>query len=184
MKNKNIVFSANSLWFIYNFYEGLIKEFQRINFNVIAVGKRDHTNILLKKLGVTVIEIPFESKSGNPIKNLILLINYIEIYLKVKPCCILNFTIKSNIYGSIAAKIFSIPCINTQPGLGTIFMYNNIKSLIAKLLFKFTQNYPLKIFVLNYNDYFTLLRYKLASIKKLTIIPGSGIDIDKFSPNM
>ena len=179
---KKIIFSANSLWFIYNFYEGLIREFQNKNYEIFVTGKSDHTVELLKEMGVYVIEIPFASKSSNPIKDLGILFNYLKIYKKIKPDCVLNFTIKANIYGAVAAKYFSIPCINTQPGLGTVFMYNNLKSLIAKILFKITQNYPLKIFVLNKNDYNTLLVNKLVPKKKLTIIPGSGIDIDKFSP--
>ena len=183
MANK-VILSANSLWFLYNFYGGLIKEFQKIGFDVIVTGKSDHTISLLKEMGVLVIEIPFDSKSGNPLRNLNILFNYFKIIRIYRPICVLNFTIKANIYGAIAANFFSIPCINTQPGLGTVFMYKNVKSQVAKYLFKLTQSHPLKVFVLNYDDYYILLNNKLVPEEKISVVPGSGIDLEKFSPSI
>jgi glycosyltransferase involved in cell wall biosynthesis len=180
--SKKIIFSANSLWFLYNFYGGLIKEFQKLNYEIIVVGKKDKTVPFFKDMGVLVIEIPFASKSGNPLKNLSILFSYIKIFKKTKPVSVLNFTIKANVYGAIAARLFSIPCINTQPGLGTVFMYNNFVSFVAKMMYKFTQNYPRKIFVLNNEDYDLLVNSKLVPKEKTEIIRGSGIDIEKFSP--
>jgi glycosyltransferase involved in cell wall biosynthesis len=181
MGNK-IIFSANSLWFLYNFYGSLMEEFQKLGFEVIATGKSDHSVPLLKEIGVSVIEIPFDSKCGNPVKNLSILFNYMKTFRKTKPACILNFTIKANVYGTIAARLFSIPCINTQPGLGTVFMYKSFSCIMARFLYKLTRNYPLKIFVLNEEDYKELLTRKLAEKEKLEVIRGSGIDIEKFAP--
>jgi glycosyltransferase involved in cell wall biosynthesis len=178
-----IILSANKLWFLYNFYGGLIKEIQKLGYDVHVIGGGGNIDYeSLKEMDVSVTEIPFVSKSGNPLKNLSILVNYIKIFKKIRPACVLNFTIKANIYGAAAARLFSVPCINTQPGSGTVFLYNNFVSLTAKILYKSTQKYPEKIFVLNKEDYDLLTNNKLVPKNKVEIIPGSGIDMEKFSP--
>jgi len=181
MKRK-IIFSANSLWFLYNFYSGLMLEFKNIGFDVVAIGKCDHTFSLIRELGISAIAIPFKSKSAGILSNSCILFNYLKLFKKYRPVCILNFTIKANIYGAIIARLFSIPCVNTQPGLGTVFLHGGLKSVIAKILYKHTAHYPCKLFVLNDDDYQLLLNTKLVPPEKLEIVHGSGIDIEKFAP--
>jgi glycosyltransferase involved in cell wall biosynthesis len=112
-----------------------------------------------------------------------LTIELLWIYYKVRPDIILHFTIKPNIYGTIAARILNIPVINNVCGLGTIFMKKSFVSIIGSLLYKLAFRYPRKVFFQNTDDLQLFTGKKLISPIIAEIIPGSGVDLNKFSPS-
>jgi glycosyltransferase involved in cell wall biosynthesis len=93
-----------------------------------------------------------------------------------------HFTIKPNIYGAIAAKLLGLKVINNITGLGTTFIHNNFISMIVRLLYRISQPFADKVFCQNQDDLELLKNNGLVNKKKLILVPGSGIDIEKFSP--
>ena len=55
----------------------------------------------------------------NLFKDIKTFINLLGIYKKVKPDIVCHFTVKPNIYGSIAARVFKVSSLNKITGLGT-----------------------------------------------------------------
>ena len=56
-------------------------------------------------------------KGTNPVKDAALTRRFYQIYRRERPDVVLHYTIKPNIYGSIAAKMAGIPSINNVSGL-------------------------------------------------------------------
>jgi len=98
------------------------------------------------------------------------------------PNVVLFYTIKPNIYGSLAAVILGIPVISNISGLGTVFLNNNLSSKIARLLYKVAMKIPKKVFFQNSYDKDLFIKLKLVDVSKTDIIPGSGINTNKFKP--
>ncbi len=117
----------------------------------------------------------------NPFKDICYFFSLLNIYLKEKPQYIFHYTIKPNIYGSIAAAILKIPSTSMIAGLGYVFTHKNIGSKIAIFLYRFAMRFPEKIFVLNkYNRDF-IIKKKIANKDKIIFLKGGeGINLHKF----
>jgi glycosyltransferase involved in cell wall biosynthesis len=149
-------------------------------FRVIALAPKDNYSVKLQEEGFEWIELPFDNSSTNPIKESMQIRYFHNIYKKIKPNILLHYTIKPNIYGTLAAKMLKIPVINNVSGLGTVFLNNTISSRIAKQLYKFSFRYVNKVFFQNDDDLNLFVRNGLIASKYTDRIPGSGIDIDSF----
>jgi len=105
------------------------------------------------------------------------------LYSKIRPDLILHYTIKLNIYGTIAAGILNIKSINVITGLGYVFLKKGILSIIVKILYKFAFKFSSVVIFQNKEDYEFLIQRKIVSKEKARIIESSGIDTSYFSPN-
>ena len=123
-----------------------------------------------------------DSRGANPIKDSALIIELWSIYRKVRPDVALHFTIKPNIYGTLAAAMLGIPSINNVCGLGTVFLKDNIISAIAMKLYKISFRFADKVFFQNPDDLQLFISKKLIREGVADIVPGSGINLKYFSP--
>jgi glycosyltransferase involved in cell wall biosynthesis len=123
-----------------------------------------------------------DNKGSNPIKDLLLLKNLYKAYRKLGVDVVLHFTIKPNIYGTIAATLAGIPCVSNITGLGTVFIRDNMTSKIAKLMYKVALRYPKVVFFQNPDDRQLFLDQKLVKKEITDILPGSGINLKRFVP--
>jgi galacturonosyltransferase len=58
-------------------------------------------------------------RSKNPLHDVSLLYSYIKLIKNVRPCVVLTYTVKPNIYGGIACQLTHTPYIANVTGLGT-----------------------------------------------------------------
>ncbi len=175
-----IAIVINTSWNIYNFRLGLIKSFIERGDEVIAIAPKDDFSELLMQEGCAFIPVEMDTKGSNPIKDLLLIYRLYKTYKKTKPDVILQYTIKPNIYGSIAARFLKIPTICNVSGLGTVFLKDDLLSKISRLLYKFAFTFPAKIFFQNNDDKTLFLDQKLIHSTLTETIPGSGINLEKF----
>jgi glycosyltransferase involved in cell wall biosynthesis len=127
-------------------------------------------------------KVRMDSRGANPIKDFALIIELWSIYRKIKPAIVLHYTVKPNVYGTIAATLLKIPVVNNVCGLGTVFLKKNLVSAIAIQLYKWTFRFPKKIFFQNGDDLDLFVKRKLVDSEAVDLIPGSGVDLDKFQP--
>ena len=175
-----IVISINTTWNIYNFRLNLIKALQNEGHQIIAVAPRDNYVYKLESIGVQCYHIVMNPKGTNPIKDLGLTYKYFKLFKKLKPDCILSYTIKPKIYGNFAARLLNVPTINNISGLGTLFIKKSIATHIGKLLYKLSLSSSYYVFFQNSDDKLLFTSNKLVSAKIASVIPGSGVDVNKF----
>ncbi|WP_291726198.1 glycosyltransferase family 4 protein [Bernardetia sp.] len=172
---------VNSSWNIYNFRAGLIKAFLK-HHEVIAIAPNDGYKESLEEMGCIFEAVPMECKGTNPISDAILVKRLVDVYKKHKLDVVLHYTIKPNIYGTIAAKLLKIPSINNVTGLGTVFLREGISSKIAQYLYRFTFRFPKIVFFQNKDDRELFVNKKLINESIARLLPGSGIDTNHFAP--
>ena len=173
----------NTSWNIYNFRKGLILSLIDKGNEVITIAPKDKFTYKLMDLGCRHIPVKMDSRGANPIKDFLLIWELYYIYKKIKPDIILHYTIKPNIYGTIAASWLGIPVINNVCGLGTMFLKDNLVSRIAILLYRIAFRFPSKIFFQNDDDRQLFIKMKIVSQKVSDLIPGSGINTSDFTPS-
>lgn len=162
---------------------GLIKALQDQNHDVIVIAPEDDYTPKLTEAACTFYKVKMDSRGANPIKDFALIFELYSIYKKAKPDVVLHYTIKPNIYGTLAASILRIPAVNNVCGLGTVFLQKNLVSKVASFMYRFAFRFPKKVLFQNDYDERLFIKNKLVDKKITDVIPGSGIDINKFKPS-
>ena len=180
--NKKIVISINTSWNIINFRMGLLKALQKEGYEIVVVAPEDKYSELFKTHNFKYYDVSINNKGSNPIEDIKLTFDYYKLFKEIQPDIILNYTIKPNIYGTIAASMLNIKTINNIAGLGTLFVDENIITKIAKYLYKYSQSKASHVFFQNSDDYKLFTDKKLVDINKCGVLPGSGVDTNIFKP--
>jgi glycosyltransferase involved in cell wall biosynthesis len=149
---------------------------------VHTIAPNDEYTFRLIEAGCIHHRVRMDSRGANPIKDSALIFELYHIYKKVRPDIILHFTIKPNVYGTLAAALLKIPVVNNVCGLGTVFLKNNFVSVIAILLYRISFRFANKVFFQNPDDLDLFIEKKLVPSENVDIVPGSGIDLEKFHP--
>ena len=177
-----IAIVLNTSWNIYNFRMNFVKELLKNGHEVHTVAPQDDYTHFLTEVGCKHHRVRMDSRGANPIKDSALIIELWSIYRKIKPDVVLHYTIKPNVYGTLAASMLNIPVINNVCGLGTVFLKDNLISAIAMSLYKFSFRFAKKVFFQNSEDLQLFIEKGLVSAETVDLLPGSGIDLDKFKP--
>jgi len=176
-----IVICLNTSWNIYNFRLNLARELKYSGYKVILVSPYDQYSEILNK-EFEYYNIFMNNKGTNVIQDLKTIIQFYKLYKKIKPEVVLNFTIKPNIYGNIACQMLHIKTINNISGLGTVFINESMVTKIVKFLYKFALKSSFKVFFQNIDDQTLFLKNRLVKYNKTEVLPGSGVDTNKFMP--
>jgi len=179
---KTILLTANSSWYLYNFRGSSIKRLLSKGYKVVCISPHDNYTSKLQLLGCGWNNIKINSKTKNPFVDLLLIYDLFMAYKLHKPIVIFHFTIKPNIYGTWAATLSGIPSINNISGLGTAFLQGGLLSFFVRFLYKISQPLAHQVFSQNDEDYYLLINENLVPKNKLYKLPGSGVDIQRFTP--
>lgn len=182
MKRKKVVVVSNSSWSIFNYRLNLIKSLIKNDFEVSLIAPSDEYYSKLKDEGYQIYEIFMNNKGINPIDDLRIIFELANLYKRIRPDVVLHFTIKPNIYGTIASNFLNIPAVNNITGLGTIFIKDNLITKVVKVLYKLSFSHAAKVFFQNKDDYNLFVQENLVDKNICEVIPGSGIDVEKFKP--
>lgn len=172
----------NTSWNIYNFRMNFVRALVSKGYEVHTIAPVDDFTHYLTEAGCTHHPVKMDSRGINPVKDLALVAELWSIYRKVKPDIILHYTIKPNVYGSLAASLLKIPVINNVCGLGTVFLKKNLLSAIAITLYRWTFRIPRKVFFQNPDDRDLFISKNLVKKEATDLLPGSGIDLERFTP--
>jgi glycosyltransferase involved in cell wall biosynthesis len=177
-----IAIVLNTSWNIYNFRMSFVRALIGQGYEVHTIAPNDDHTKFLTEAGCVHHQVRMDSRGANFIKDSALVVELFMIYRKVKPDVILHYTIKPNVYGTLAASMLKIPVINNVCGLGTVFLKNNFVSAVAILLYKISFRFARKVFFQNSDDLKLFIDRGLVPDNVVDLVPGSGIDLKKFQP--
>lgn len=177
---KKVVLSANTSWYLFNFRKNTINQIIDAGHKVYIVAPYDDYTVKLQELGCVCINLKISGRGMNPIKEAKTLLSFAFVYLKLRPDLIFNFTPKNNIYSALAAYFLPAKVVNNIAGLGTAFIGNSVSEKILILLYKISQRRADVIFFQNNEDRKIFIDKKIACNEKCKIIPGSGVDLERF----
>ena len=178
-----IAIVLNTSWNIYNFRMNFIRALQAEGHEVHTIAPIDKYTHLLTEAGCIHHNVKMDSRGANPIKDFALIFELGMIYRKLRPEVILHYTIKPNVYGTLAAAVLRIPVINNVCGLGTVFLKKNFTSLIAVGLYRLSFRFAKKVFFQNHEDQELFVTKKFVSKEACDLLQGSGIDLNRFTPS-
>jgi glycosyltransferase involved in cell wall biosynthesis len=182
MSRKKLLLSINASWNIVNFRLGLIRALQRQGYDVAALAPADAYSERLEALGVEYHPIAMDRQGVSPIRDLMLLFRYWRALGRIRPDIYLGYTAKPNIYGSLAARARGIPVINNVSGLGTAFIRQTWLTRTVKALYRLAFRNSRTVFFQNDEDLGQFVRERIVGPGKARLLPGSGIDLARFTP--
>lgn len=179
---------SNSSFFLFNSFLPVMNAMREVGFDVRAIAPVDGWTERLKGANFPFVPLRrFDRKTANPLKDLRLLAELLTIYRRERPDLVLHFTIKANVYGTIAAHLAGARSICTVTGLGWLFTQRTLKTLIGgagyKFLYRIAFSWADRVVVLNDDDRLFFLRNRLLGEDKCAVIPGQGVDTSRFVPN-
>ncbi|GGD31891.1 glycosyltransferase family 4 protein [Aureimonas glaciei] len=176
-----ILISINTSWNVYNFRSGLVQALVAAGYEVVVAAPEDGHSARLADLGCRYIALPMDNQGTSPRSDIRLYRNYRRLMRAEKPDCFLGWTIKPNIYGTLAAQSLGIPAINNISGLGTAFIRGGWLSRLAKSLYRLALRRSATVFFQNRDDRALFVDQKLVQRERTALLPGSGIDLTRFS---
>ncbi|WP_431848223.1 glycosyltransferase family 4 protein [Allosphingosinicella sp.] len=178
----NILISINASWNIVNFRRGLVAGLQEAGFRVSAIAPPDSFTAAVRELGVDFHPIEMDKQGTSPARDLALYLRYRALLGRLRPDVFLGYTIKPNIYGSLAAHAHGIPVINNVAGLGVTFMRPGALNRLVRTMYKTALRRSHHVFFQNPDDRAIFTGAGIVPERKTSLLPGSGIDLGRFAP--
>jgi len=177
-----ILFCDNSLRELLNFRKVVIDAYVAWGCEVVLVAPKNcdyepHSS-LIKVVSVNM------NRSG---KNLFQDWKYYHtlrtVYKRERPDYIFHYTIKPNIYGTLAASRCGICSSAMIAGLGYVFNQSGFGNRVARGLYRFALRFADFVLVLNDYNYRFLCENRIVSTQKLILLKGGeGVDLEHFYP--
>jgi glycosyltransferase involved in cell wall biosynthesis len=178
-----VVIAANAAWNLVNFRSGVIRALIADGYEVVAVAPPDGHVFQLQELGCRFAPLHIESGGMNPGRDALLLFQFLALMWRERPAAFLGYTVKPNIYGSIAARLSGVSIINNVSGLGAVFINQSWLTHIVRLLYRIAFSGSSKVFFQNKDDMHLFLLDRLVTSEVADLLPGSGVDLDRFEPS-
>jgi len=185
-KRAHVVMTVHWDWVLYNFRLPLARALRENGYQVTFVCPAGHYLSKVEAEGFSCVRWKISRKSLNPFREAGSIVHLAGIYRRLKPDIVHHFCVKPNLYGTLAASFSHVPAvINTFTGLGYL-LYDSLRARILLFFlnpfFRWAINHPNAVVIFQSESDRRILKEKniLASGAKVFIIPGSGVDIDRF----
>lgn len=181
---KRVLIIANHIDWVYSLRKELITKLSETYKVIICIPECENNFKLdyFKNLDVEFSFADFMGRSKNPLKDFKLFLKYFNI-IKIKdPDIILTYTIKPNVYGSIASKLLNKKTIINITGLGTGFNSNKVMNIIVSKLYSIGCKASYFAFFQNAYNMKYFIDHGMIKENKAVLLPGSGVNISKFKP--
>lgn len=177
-----LLFSGNNAWGMYNFRKNLLRSYVERGFRVAVSAPYDAEWFgKLEALGCEVYAVEMAAKGTNPMADLGIVWRYWKLLRRLRPNLSITYTIKPNIYGSVAAQVLGIPYLPVTTGLGYVFISETTISKIARALYRVAFWKAERVWFLNRDDIASFKRARLVAEERIEQLPGEGIDLSRFA---
>ena len=176
-----VLIATNTTWNLVNFRSNLIRALLDLGCEVVAVAPPDEYSERLSRIGCRYLPLQMDNSGIHPGRDLLLLWRFYRVFRCERPDVYLGYTIKPNVYGSLAAHALGITVINNIAGLGAVFIRGGWLSLLVRGLYRVSLSQSKKVFFQNEDDRNLFVSGQLVNSAMTDQIPGSGVDLQKFS---
>jgi glycosyltransferase involved in cell wall biosynthesis len=185
---QKVILFANTDWYLFNFRRSLALALQDEGYDVLLLSPAGEYGPRLRALGLRWRPLPMDRRSVNPLREAALLLRVATLLRHERPALLHNFTIKSAVYGSLAARMAGVPArINAVDGLGYVFASNDRKARVLRpavrtLLRSALRGRNTRLILQNPDDKAAFEQFNLIESRRVKLIPGAGVDCTRYTP--
>jgi glycosyltransferase involved in cell wall biosynthesis len=178
---------ANTDWYLYNFKQSLAMALRDAGHEVIMASPAGPYGAKLRSLGFEWVPAPMRRGSLNPLRELALIVWLWSLMRRERPDVVHGFTIKCAVYGALAGRLASVRRVNSIAGLGYVFTSSDLKARLLRSPLRVMMRAALggegaRLVLQNPDDVSYFAKEKIASLDRIRLIRGSGVDCSRFAP--
>lgn len=179
---------ANTDWYLYNHRLSLAKSARETGWVVYLVSPPGPYVQHLTAEGFTWCELPIDRRGTNFWREMITIQRIAWLYRRISPDLAHHFTVKPVFYGSLAARWMNVPAVvNSVTGMGYLFTSASFGISVLRWMLRpfytYAMNHPAQRVIFQHDgDLERYTRLGLADNQTSVIIPSSGVDLRRFSP--
>lgn len=178
-----VIVCANLAWNLVNFRAGLIRALLDSGYRVLAAAPADPVmQARLEAMGCNFVAVPIDAAGLAPHRDLATFLAFRRLIAQHRPAAWLSWTIKPNVYGSLAAGLAGVPAFPNVSGLGTAFIRRNLLTALVKQLYRHGFRLAPVVFFQNADDRALFVENRLVNSRQARLLPGSGIDPEAWRP--
>lgn len=176
---KSILVLTNCVAGLHSFRREVMKAIVDEGYTLyLSFPDKDERAKYFESIGCKLLDISFNRRGMNPIKDIKLLFDYVRIMKKIKPEAVLTYTIKPNIYGGMAASLCGVPQIANVTGLGDSLENPGTLQKLTIFLYKFGLRNAKTVFFQNSANRRFCIDRRIVNENKSKLLPGSGVNIN------
>lgn len=179
-----ILLLANTAWNLWNFRRSFIELLVKEGFTVVCAAPEDGYQDRLRAMkGVEFIPLRHLSRKSLSVwNNLRSILELTRLIRTVRPQLVICYTVKLNIFGGYAARVFGIPAIASVEGQGYTATASYAFRFFIFWLYRLSFRFARRVVFLNYDDQREFLQHKAVPPEKALVIMGTGINTEYFKP--
>ena len=179
---KKIIFTCNTSWGIYKFRINLIRQLIKKGYTIYVLAPEDrYTEFLINEQGLIFIPLKhLRAVSFSLVQDWKLYRELRQHYTSIRPWLIFHYTIKANIYGTLAAATANCQSISVITGLGYTFLNDTWVMKAVTRMYRFALKKATEVWFLNNDDREYFVDNKIVRPNKTFILPSEGIDTHAF----
>lgn len=187
--SRTVAFVAAWDWVLYNFRLPVARALREHGVEVVLICPTGRWTDDLRREGFRHVPWPVQRRSINPLREAGAIARLRTIYRREQFDLVHHFTIKPNLYGSIAAASADVPAVvNTFSGLGWLFseapLARGVRFALRPALRRAFHDDRVWTIVQNRDDLARLKRMGLVTQDRVRLIAGSGVDVERFTPDV
>jgi glycosyltransferase involved in cell wall biosynthesis len=179
---------ANTDWYLYNFRLSTALHLQRQGHDVVLISPPGEYGSRFSTYGLRWVTLPMDRASLNPFRECLTLLALVKLLRRERPDLLHSFTVKSAIYGAIAAKLIGVPAlVSAIAGMGHVFSSQGLKARLlrpwVRLLMRGTLGRHQSLLVVqNPDDAEVLVESNIVPREHIRVILSSGVNTKIFQP--
>ncbi|MCQ2258756.1 MAG: glycosyltransferase family 4 protein [Bacteroidaceae bacterium] len=177
MEKKRILFLANHFITLFSFRKEMINRMVEEGHELYLSLPESEENEYFEKLGCKIVPTMIDRRGVNPVKDLKLIRQYKKIIKEVHPDIIFSYTIKPNIYGTMASNGTGKKQVCNITGTGATFLKRSVVSTICEMLYRMSVKKCYKVFFQNTGDRDYFLEHGMVRQDNYAMLPGSGCNL-------
>lgn len=142
----------------------------------------DENKKILLSYGCSLVFTPMDRRGMNPFEDGLLMFRYMNLVRELRPDKIITYTIKPNVYGSLAARWKGISHYANITGLGSAFQKEGPARKLVSALYRLSLSKADKVFFENSGNRNTLVHAGIVRADQAVVMHGAGVNLREFAP--
>lgn len=183
------VFLSHLDFNLYRFRLPLMKALAERGHLVFAASPEGEFSDRFRNHNITHLPYPLARESMNPFREAATILALVRLLRRTRTDLLHTFTVKPNIYGSLAGRLAMVPAVlNSVTGLGTFYVEAPAgvrqwgMRCFFNSLYRFSLRHSKAVIFQNEDDRSFFVQNKLVRPEQTLTIRGSGVDTNLFRP--
>ncbi|MCR4612176.1 MAG: glycosyltransferase family 4 protein [Lachnospiraceae bacterium] len=186
MSTKRILFLAQHYITLYCFRRELIERLCKEGHEVYLSLPVSEDNKYFEDIGCKIVPTEIDRRGVNPLNDIKLIRFYKKMIPEINPDIVFSYTIKPNVYGTIATNRIKkkdgtryIQVCNIT-GTGGTFINDDLVAKICRMLYRCSVRKCYKVFFQNKGDRDMFIKNRMIK-DNWDMLPGSGVNLEQFN---